>query len=370
MPPPLPLVAPVMCIWGSNTGVGKTLVSAGMAAAAMRTVKNLLYLKPLQTGFPVDSDARLVARVLQMEASSGPHASALLPVDVRSPTAVASHPSALLKTLFAWKSAVSPHLAVEYEGRGVADSDVVAAIRQEMADFSGRGADAVTLIETAGGVASPGPSGTLQCDLLRPLRLPCLLVGDGRLGGISATLAAYELLVLRGYTVPFITLMEPEGLNNWKAIQQHVDRSTAVLPLSFCRPADGPPSPPSAVDSNLAQWLEENAPQFDQLLSMAAAHHMEKVCALEHAAQQAQQVLWWPFTQHGSIGGRGGAPVTTIDSRAGEHFAVLDSTIADQQVPALQELYDGCASWWTQVRGCPILAHRSLCHLHLSFTCQ
>jgi hypothetical protein len=33
----------------------------------------------------------------------------------------------------------------------------------------------------------------LQCDILRPGRLPAVLVGDGRLGGISATIAAVEV---------------------------------------------------------------------------------------------------------------------------------------------------------------------------------
>ena len=37
-------------------------------------------------------------------------------------------------------------------------------------------------------MASPGPSGTLQADLLRPLRLPALLVADGGLGGISTSI--------------------------------------------------------------------------------------------------------------------------------------------------------------------------------------
>ncbi len=45
--------------------------------------------------------------------------------------------------------------------------------------------------------------------MLRPLRLPALLVGDPRLGGISATLSAYESLLLRGYDVDAILLMDP-----------------------------------------------------------------------------------------------------------------------------------------------------------------
>lgn len=33
----------------------------------------------------------------------------------------------------------------------------------------------------------------VQCDILRPGRLPAVLVGNGRLGGISATIAAVEV---------------------------------------------------------------------------------------------------------------------------------------------------------------------------------
>lgn len=46
-----------------------------------------------------------------------------------------------------------------------------------------------------------------QCELLRPLRLPALLVGDFKLGGISATISAYESLMMRGYDVAAVVLM-------------------------------------------------------------------------------------------------------------------------------------------------------------------
>lgn len=93
MPPVVPetvsLELPTYMIWGANTGVGKTLVSAGLAASAAADQVNsrcclapiacmhagcvgtavvldaqapLLYLKPVQTGFPDDSDAALVVR--------------------------------------------------------------------------------------------------------------------------------------------------------------------------------------------------------------------------------------------------------------------------------------------------------------------
>jgi hypothetical protein len=41
-----------------------------------------------------------------------------------------------------------------------------------------------------------------QGDILRPLRLPALLVGDFALGGISTTLSAYESLLLRWASLP------------------------------------------------------------------------------------------------------------------------------------------------------------------------
>jgi hypothetical protein len=48
------LEAPAFCVWGANTGVGKTLVSAGLAASARRHFAPMFYLKPVQTaGAPV-----------------------------------------------------------------------------------------------------------------------------------------------------------------------------------------------------------------------------------------------------------------------------------------------------------------------------
>ena len=72
-------------------------------------------------------------------------------------------------TLCAWKEAVSPHLAVEREAGGVEDEELLGMVQsylwKEVDDKEK--VELWTVIETAGGVASPGPSGTLQCDLYR-----------------------------------------------------------------------------------------------------------------------------------------------------------------------------------------------------------
>lgn len=66
----------------------------------------------------------------------------------------------------------------------------------------------------------------------RPLRLPGVLVGDGRLGGISTTISAYESLVLRGYDVP-VVIFEDNGLSNEVALLSYLKKRYKIK-LSNC----------------------------------------------------------------------------------------------------------------------------------------
>ena len=124
-----------------------------------------------------------------------------------------------VSTLFDYTDPVSPHLAAERDGGHIAsDTDVVEAIVEEIksvlstectttsASSSSSALGNLVLVEAAGGVLSPAPSGSLQADAFRPMRLPVLLIGDGKLGGIGATLSALESLRTRGYSVLGIAL--------------------------------------------------------------------------------------------------------------------------------------------------------------------
>jgi bifunctional dethiobiotin synthetase / adenosylmethionine---8-amino-7-oxononanoate aminotransferase len=57
----------------------------------------------------------------------------------------------------------------------------------------------------------------------RPFRLAGVLVGDGRLGGISSTISAYESLILRGYDVP-VVIFEDNGLSNEIALISYLKK--------------------------------------------------------------------------------------------------------------------------------------------------
>ena len=72
---------------------------------------------------------------------------------------------------------------------------------------SAPGGQGVVILETAGGVNSPAPSGNSQADLYRPLRLPVLLVADMKLGGISSTISAFESLHMRGYDLDSVLVL-------------------------------------------------------------------------------------------------------------------------------------------------------------------
>jgi len=45
-------------VFAANTGTGKTVLAAGLVQAGLRAGRQVLYLKPIQTGYPEDSDSR------------------------------------------------------------------------------------------------------------------------------------------------------------------------------------------------------------------------------------------------------------------------------------------------------------------------
>ena len=94
--------------------------------------RNVLYIKPVQTGYPDDSDGAHVANVGGGTYEAMPHAAAAGIVS-KPPASIPREGGGLLcRTIFAWKRAVGPHLAAASEGRAVSDDELVAAVRQAL----------------------------------------------------------------------------------------------------------------------------------------------------------------------------------------------------------------------------------------------
>ncbi|XP_058755047.1 bifunctional dethiobiotin synthetase/7,8-diamino-pelargonic acid aminotransferase, mitochondrial [Vicia villosa] len=358
IPLELPLSHPIYTIWGSNTDVGKTLVSAGIAASYLLSSTSPVkfhYLKPLQTGFPSDSDSRFVFNKLRhlRNRKTNPNISLSASNNILNVSPAvrdsakeidrfegeegSSTSSELIcKTLYAWDEAVSPHLAAEREGFVVEDSAVLETLQHCFREVVESGVDkersgVLSIVETAGGIASPGSSGSLQCDLYRPFRIPAVLVGDGRLGGISGTISAYESLTLRGYDVVAI-IFEDHGLLNEGPLLSYVRNKVPVLVL---------PTVPKDPSNDLMEWFEGSQNIFSNLKEIMLSAYSERIKKLHEMPNKARDIIWWPFTQHKLVPDGG---VTVIDSRCGENFAVFK----DKKTEVIAPLFDACASWWTQ----------------------
>jgi dethiobiotin synthetase/adenosylmethionine--8-amino-7-oxononanoate aminotransferase len=201
------------------------------------------------------------------------------------------------------------------------------------------------IVETAGGVLSPAPSGSSQADLYRPLRLPALLVGDHHLGGIATTVSAYESLRLRGYDVWLhVVFQEPEYMNVEYLSRYFAERGVRTLAL---------PKPPkverdaAADQENMWNYYSE-VTNFDSVhseLNSLVDRHEKRMSDLDGMSQEAANVIWYPFTQHKSLKPEA---ISVIDSAYQDSFDMLAPRETDS---ALQPTFDASASWWTQGLG-------------------
>ncbi|KAG0367673.1 hypothetical protein BGZ54_003469 [Gamsiella multidivaricata] len=317
-------------VFAANTNVGKTILSTGLvrAAAALsigadKKKTKAFYVKPVQTGYPVDCDAR--------------HTYAPLVETSR---------------LYAYPDPVSPHIATS---EPPPDTEVLQATINSIRTFKqslGQTDKGWALLETAGGVNSPIMSGELQSKFYRPLRLPTVLIGDSHLGGISTTLTSYESLHQYGYDIPALMLFDNKSRNH-----QFLERYLAKAenrPLIHVLP-----SPPEkladlkADAEQLHEYYRKTEDYFKDVVQELDKAHHSRLDRLEELADKARTSIWWPFTQHQTV-----KEVTVIDSAYGD----IMTTYVDPKEKAAtgangnqegtwKEMFDGCASWWTQGLG-------------------
>lgn len=221
-------------------------------------------------------------------------------------------------------------------------------------------------LETAGGVHSPSPSGTTQADLYSPLRLPVVLVGDAKLGGISLTISAFETLRLRGYDVESILMFENDVHENAAYLREYFREKFGV-------PVVGVEAPPErlrdqrADEKRMMSYYAKATARGTGVLKHLAARHAERINRLESMPTKALSTIWYPFTQQTLLTPE---TITAIDSAKGDFFQTLvpqppiassgsissktvsqDPVEASAASPLLQPSFDGSASWWTQGLG-------------------
>lgn len=183
-------------VTGTDTGVGKTLVSTALVLGYGQRGERVAGLKPVVSGC-VDG---LWEDVESLRLASRPQ---------RAPEEC---------MLYGFRAAIAPHWAAREEGR-VMDVEAVAAFVRHQAQSVDR-----VVVEGAGGFLVPLNAHSGFADLAQSLRLPVLLVVGVRLGAINHARLTCEAIVARGLVLqgwigsvlsPEVAAGTIEGLNEY-----------------------------------------------------------------------------------------------------------------------------------------------------------
>lgn len=179
-------------ITGTDTGIGKTVFSAGLAGFL-----NGFYWKPVQSGLDGESDSEVVARL------------AGLP------------PGRVLPEVYRLKEPLSPHRSAELDGVAI---DVA---RLSLPDLPGP-----IVIEGAGGLMVPLNRRTKFIDIFAQWRVPVILCARTRLGTINHTLLSIEALRARSIPLVGIAFIGDEVADTQRTIVEFSGiRQLGRLPL-------------------------------------------------------------------------------------------------------------------------------------------
>jgi dethiobiotin synthetase len=220
-------------VTGTDTGAGKTVVSAALAAALGAAGLRTAARKPVLTGMdePPAGPWPMDDRVLALATGEDPRAVA--PVRFGPP--------------------VSPHLAAELAG-----TRLTAAGLARAALAGTEGADAV-VVEGVGGLLVPlGPEETVR-DLAVALGLPLVVAARPGLGTLSHTLLTLEAARAAGLGVGAIVLTPwPEAPSAIEASNRATLEARAGVPvhvLPFVLPVSRAALAAAAAALPVADWL-------------------------------------------------------------------------------------------------------------------
>ena len=160
----------ILLVSGTDTGIGKTLVTATLAAGLTGRGYRVGVAKPIETG--CEGDEATDAASLRAAAGSNESLSAISPYRFPEPLA--------------------PSIAAARVGATIDIDGLVADLRQRAAGYD------VMLVEGAGGLLVPVTSEVSFADLALALDATVLIVVGSRLGAINHALLTFEVLATRG----------------------------------------------------------------------------------------------------------------------------------------------------------------------------
>jgi len=188
---------------GTDTGVGKTVLTAGLVGWLRREGIDATAVKPCQTGAPADDDARFVQQVCETDDAA-----------------------TCLRRL---GPALAPAVAARETGTDLSYDRIRDGCRAAIADRD------AAVVEGIGGLRVPLTQETEVVDLVADLDLSTLVVARSGLGTLNHTALTVEALERRGVDVVGIVLNEYEGdglaeRTNPAVIEGMTDCPVATMP--------------------------------------------------------------------------------------------------------------------------------------------
>ena len=161
-------------ITGTDTGVGKTLVSAALVRTFAQQGWRSAGLKPVAAGCEMQAGQLLSDDVAQLRDASND----ALPLEVVNP--------------YAFEPPLAPHIAAEMAGTHINMQIILQSFKKaaEAAD--------ILIVEGVGGFHVPLSADKDTADLAQILDLPVILVVGLRLGCLSHALLTVEAIAARG----------------------------------------------------------------------------------------------------------------------------------------------------------------------------
>ena len=187
-------------VTGTDTGVGKTVVSAVLVSALRRNA-NVGYWKPVQTGIEEDDDTSEVRRLAACNDEE------IADQGIRLPRPL------------------SPHLAARLAGQAIEMGDLM-----RIAD--GLSDDRFWVVEGAGGLLVPLNDGAMMSDLIAALGMPAVIAARSGLGTINHTLLTVTVLERLSIESAGVVMVGEPNEENRLAIQQYgATRVLAEVPV-------------------------------------------------------------------------------------------------------------------------------------------
>ena len=187
-------------VTGTNTEVGKTVVSRALVRAYAARGYRVRALKPVESGAKREEGV-------------------LIPQDARALHAAAGGRDALDEiSAYCFASPVSPHLAAAREQKKIEREPILAMMEEER-----HGDVDLVVLEGAGGLLVPLSPQLLLADVLAESGVPILIVAPDVLGTINAVLLTLEVASRRNIQVLGVILNRCRGvdLDNAGAIRHH-----------------------------------------------------------------------------------------------------------------------------------------------------